>query len=170
MPDAICTILATDCGSTTTKAILIEKQDQEYRLVTRGEAPTTVEAPFDDVTVGVTNAVREVEELSGKRLLEDGKVLTERRDDLQFVHLSCGVRGLQIGLSAGGAAPPQAGTVTLNFGVPGDVEQARRVLESRGVVFTGPTIVIPGKVRLAAFRDPDGYRIRLAGADVGGAP
>src|SRR5215218_2379192 len=81
MPDSIRTILATDCGSTTTKAILIEKQGDEYRLVTRGEAPTTVEAPFYDVTVGVTNAVREVEELSGKTLLEDGKVLIERRDD-----------------------------------------------------------------------------------------
>ena len=75
------TIVATDCGSTTTKAILIEKRGDEYRLVVRGEAPTTVEAPFDDVTVGVTNAVREVEELSGKRLLEEGRVLTERRDD-----------------------------------------------------------------------------------------
>jgi hypothetical protein len=47
MPDPIRTILATDCGSTTTKAILIEQQGEEYRLVTRGEAPTTVEAPFD---------------------------------------------------------------------------------------------------------------------------
>jgi len=73
------TILATDCGSTTTKAILIEKRGDEYRLTTRGEAPTTVEAPFDDVTVGVTNAVREVEELSGRRLLDDeGRVLAPR--------------------------------------------------------------------------------------------
>ena len=32
-------ILATDCGSTTTKAILIEKQGDEYHLVVRGEAP-----------------------------------------------------------------------------------------------------------------------------------
>ena len=37
-------ILATDCGSTTTKAILIEKRGDEYRLAVRGEAPTTVEA------------------------------------------------------------------------------------------------------------------------------
>src|SRR5579862_2694568 len=81
MAEDVRTILATDCGSTTTKAILIEKQGPEYRLVVRGEAPTTVEAPFDDVTVGVVNAVREVEELSGKTLLADGKVLTERRDD-----------------------------------------------------------------------------------------
>jgi uncharacterized protein (TIGR01319 family) len=71
-------ILATDCGSTTTKAILIRRQAEGYRLVTRGEAPTTVEAPFDDVTVGVTNAVREVEELSGLTLLADDKVLTPR--------------------------------------------------------------------------------------------
>lgn len=75
------TILATDCGSTTTKAILIERKDGVYRLTTRGEAPTTVEAPFDDVTVGVTNAVREVEELSGRSLLDDGgKIVTPARD------------------------------------------------------------------------------------------
>jgi uncharacterized protein (TIGR01319 family) len=67
-------IVATDCGSTTTKAILIEKQGDEYRLIVRGEAPTTVEAPFEDVTKGVINAVGEVEELTGKRFLKDGKV------------------------------------------------------------------------------------------------
>src|SRR5919199_697539 len=76
------TILASDCGSTTTKAILIERQGGEYRLVTRGEAPTTVEAPFDDVTVGVTNAVREVEELSGRTILdENGKIITPTAAD-----------------------------------------------------------------------------------------
>ncbi len=48
-------ILATDCGSTTTKAILIENISGEYRLTFRGEAPTTVEAPFEAVTRGVIN-------------------------------------------------------------------------------------------------------------------
>ncbi len=74
-------ILATDCGSTTTKAILIEKQDNTYRLVTRGEAPTTVEAPFEDVTRGVLNAVREVEELRGRKLLEEDRILTPQKGD-----------------------------------------------------------------------------------------
>ncbi len=64
-------ILATDCGSTTTKAILIVFENGEYRLKVRGEAPTTVEAPFEDVTMGVLNAVQEVEELSGRKLLND---------------------------------------------------------------------------------------------------
>ena len=74
-------ILATDCGSTTTKAILIEKRDGEYRLVVRGEAPTTVEAPFDDVTIGVLNAVREVEELSGRKILEDDRIIKPSSED-----------------------------------------------------------------------------------------
>jgi uncharacterized protein (TIGR01319 family) len=75
-------ILATDCGSTTTKAILVEKQNGEYRLVVRGEAPTTVEAPFDDVTVGVVNAVREVEELAGRQILDsENHIITPRGDD-----------------------------------------------------------------------------------------
>jgi len=82
MADEIRSILATDCGSTTTKAILIEERDGEYRLVTRGEAPTTVEAPFDDVTVGVVNAVREVEELAGRGILDsDNLIITPRGPD-----------------------------------------------------------------------------------------
>ncbi len=68
-------ILATDCGSTTTKAILIEKRGDEYRLSVRGEAPTTVEAPYEDVTKGVLNAVREVEELSNTKLLKGEDVI-----------------------------------------------------------------------------------------------
>ena len=86
MPEDIQRIVATDCGSTTTKAILIERNSQgQYRLVARGEAPTTVERPFEDVTLGVLNAITELEELcaehvpegypTGKRtLVKDGKV------------------------------------------------------------------------------------------------
>jgi uncharacterized protein (TIGR01319 family) len=74
-------ILATDCGSTTTKAILIELVDGEYRLRVRGEAPTTVEAPYEDVTRGVLNAVAEVEELSGRRLIADGKIIRPQQGD-----------------------------------------------------------------------------------------
>lgn len=80
--EKIKTILATDCGSTTTKAILIEKRDGEYRLIARGEAPTTVEAPFEDVTMGVLNAVAEVGELTNKTLLdENDKIITPSEGD-----------------------------------------------------------------------------------------
>jgi uncharacterized protein (TIGR01319 family) len=69
-------IVATDCGSTTTKAILIEKVGDGYRQTYRGEAPTTVEAPFEDVTRGVLNAIAEIEELSGRTILDDDKIIT----------------------------------------------------------------------------------------------
>jgi len=83
--DAIRSILATDCGSTTTKAILIEKQGDEFRLVVRGEAPTTVEAPAEDVTRGVLNAVAEVAELVGRPLIDDQGRLIQPYDGTQGV-------------------------------------------------------------------------------------
>jgi uncharacterized protein (TIGR01319 family) len=82
-------VLATDCGSTTTKAILIEQRGDEYRLVVRGEAPTTVEAPFEDVTRGVLNAVMEVEELTGRKLLDGEHIITPQRSEKEGVDLYC---------------------------------------------------------------------------------
>ncbi|MDP8255182.1 MAG: glutamate mutase L [Candidatus Alcyoniella australis] len=70
-PDDIKVILATDCGSTTTKAIMIQKVGDEYRQTYRGESPTTVEAPFEDVTMGVLNSVSEVGELAGRQLIDE---------------------------------------------------------------------------------------------------
>ncbi len=80
-PGQIRVILATDCGSTTTKAILIQYVDGVYRQTHRGEAPTTVEAPFADVTVGVVNAVTEVQELAGRRLVDaSGRIIRPGTD------------------------------------------------------------------------------------------
>ncbi len=92
-------VLATDCGSTTTKAILIEKQDGQYRLVARGEAPTTVEAPYEDVTRGVLNAVAEVEELAGRRLLDGEDIIRPADGDTGtdlYLSTSSAGGGLQI--------------------------------------------------------------------------
>jgi uncharacterized protein (TIGR01319 family) len=75
-PDTLKSILATDCGSTTTKAILIERRGDGYRLIVRGEAPTTVEAPFEDVTRGVLNAIMEVEELAGRKILDGERIIS----------------------------------------------------------------------------------------------
>jgi uncharacterized protein (TIGR01319 family) len=92
-------ILATDCGSTTTKAILIEYIDGEYRLRYRGEAPTTVEAPFEDVTRGVLNATMEIEELSGRKLLEGNNIITPQKDNVGadiYISTSSAGGGLQM--------------------------------------------------------------------------
>ena len=87
-------ILATDCGSTTTKAILIEKRGDEYQLIVRGEAPTTVEAPVEDVTAGVINAITEVEELAGRKLLDNGVIIKpENGDDGVDIYISTSSAG-----------------------------------------------------------------------------
>jgi uncharacterized protein (TIGR01319 family) len=100
IPEKIETILATDCGSTTTKAILIEKRGDEYRLVVRGEAPTTVEAPFEDVTRGVLNSIREVEELTGKKILEGERVIKPTKSSKEgvdvYISTSSAGGGLQM--------------------------------------------------------------------------
>jgi len=99
-PDQINVILATDCGSTTTKAILIEKVDGHYRQTYRGEAPTTVEEPVADVTVGVTNAATEVGELAGRRLVDEtGSIIRPARGNEGcdvYISTSSAGGGLQI--------------------------------------------------------------------------
>jgi uncharacterized protein (TIGR01319 family) len=93
-PDDINVILATDCGSTTTKAILIQKVGGVYRQTHRGEAPTTVEEPAADVTVGVVNAVMEVGELAGRRLVDEAG---------NIIRPACGDEGCDIYISTSSA-------------------------------------------------------------------
>jgi uncharacterized protein (TIGR01319 family) len=93
-------VIATDCGSTTTKAILIEKNDKgEYRQTFRGEAPTTVEEPYNDVTKGVLNALQEVEELSGRKILDGEKIITPAKGNVGvdiYISTSSAGGGLQM--------------------------------------------------------------------------
>lgn len=92
-------ILATDCGSTTSKARFFKKLGSEYRFVASGEAPTTVEAPYEDVTLGVRNAVREVEELTGHTLLSDEGITMPSKDNVGadlYVTTSSAGGGLQM--------------------------------------------------------------------------
>ena len=70
-PEALRTVLVTDCGSTTTKALLFQRGTDGWRQTFRGEAPTTVEEPVADVTMGALNAFQELEELSGRRILRE---------------------------------------------------------------------------------------------------
>ena len=100
MSENVNIILATDCGSTTTKAILIELIDGEYRLTHRGEAPTTVEAPFEDVTRGVLNSIIEIEELSNRKILNGEKIINtckEHNDGVDiYISTSSAGGGLQM--------------------------------------------------------------------------
>ncbi len=88
-------IIATDVGSTTTKAILIEKGEDGYGLVQQAEAPTTVEAPEEDVMIGVRNALTRLQEKAGLELVANGRVLMKENGPL-FVSTSSAGGGLQM--------------------------------------------------------------------------
>jgi len=103
-------ILATDCGSTTTKAILIQCIDGVYRLTHRGEAPTTVEAPFEDVTRGVLNAIIELEELSGITILDGENIISPiKNGDGVDIYISTSSAGGGLQMMVGGVVKSMTG-------------------------------------------------------------
>ena len=65
-------VCITDVGSTTTKAILFRRTGNGGWEYFRREAPTTVEKPHEDVSVGVVGALRALEQAAGEVLLENG--------------------------------------------------------------------------------------------------
>ena len=86
--------LITDVGSTTTKAILIERKNDEYRLVNRAESPTTVEEPFEDVTIGVRNAIAKLGRIIDRNITGTGQRVTA--DGIDFYTSSSAGGGLQV--------------------------------------------------------------------------
>ena len=134
-------ILATDCGSTTTKAILIQKIDGEYRLTHRGEAPTTVEAPFEDVTRGVLNAVMEVEELANHKILDGDSIISPMKKDEGvdiYISTSSAGGGLQMMVagvvkSMSGESPERAalgaGSIVMDVMASNDVRLAHEKIK-----------------------------------------
>jgi uncharacterized protein (TIGR01319 family) len=70
-PPDLSRVCITDVGSTTTKAILFRRGADGWEHFRR-EAPTTVEKPHENVSVGVLEAMRALETESGETLLRDG--------------------------------------------------------------------------------------------------
>ena len=160
--DHIRTILATDCGSTTTKAILIERINGSYRLTSRGEAPTTVEAPYDDVTIGVANATREIEELTKRTILDrDGRMITPTNADGHGVDIY-----LSTSSAGGGLQMTVAGVVRAM-----SAESAERAALGAGAIVIDVVAINDGRkdhekiARIRALR-PD--MILMAGGTDGG--
>jgi hypothetical protein len=73
--------LVADCGSVFTKVALLDFIEGEYRFVARSEVPTTAASPFNDVMTGLNQAIGEIEFTTGRRLFQDGQLITPERDD-----------------------------------------------------------------------------------------
>ncbi len=75
-------ILAADCGTTTTRVFLLDLVDDQYRLVAQGAAPTTIAAPHNDIIIGVVQAIRQIEDLTQRKFLDtETKVIRPERTD-----------------------------------------------------------------------------------------
>jgi CreA protein len=102
-----------------------------------------------------------------------GLELLSRNEAIGWCELQSPAKDLAIGLleqpkpkalpgavSTAAASSAQSGA-TIVFGVK-DLDATRRVLESRGVKFQGPTMAHEGYVKLAGFFDPDGNLYTLS--------
>ena len=155
-------IVATDCGSTTTKAILIEKVGDTYRQTYRGEAPTTVEAPFEDVTRGVLNAIAEIEELSGRKILDGDQIITPCRDEKTGVDIYISTS------SAGGGLQMMVTGVVQNM----TGESAQRAALGAGAIVIDVLAANDGRLpheKIERIRTMRPDMILMAGGTDGGA-
>jgi uncharacterized protein (TIGR01319 family) len=73
--------LAVDAGSTTSKARLFGRIGGSFRYLGSGEAPTTVEAPVEDVSIGVSNAIADLESATNRRLVGDNGLIIPSKED-----------------------------------------------------------------------------------------
>ncbi|HEU5381412.1 MAG TPA: glutamate mutase L [Ktedonobacteraceae bacterium] len=76
---AVRAILVADCGTVFTKVSLLGLAEGQYRLMARGEAPTTVAAPHKDITRGILQAIGEIERITGHTFISKGRVLSPQQ-------------------------------------------------------------------------------------------
>lgn len=72
-------ILVADCGTVVTKVSLLGLVEGQYRLMARGEAPTTAVAPHKDISKGIIEAIEEIERVTGHRLVSRGRILSPQQ-------------------------------------------------------------------------------------------
>ncbi len=111
-------ILALDCGSTTTQALLIDQVNGMYRLVARAQAPSTIEPPWNDVLASVRHAVADLTRVTGWPMLnERGQIMSPQ-------HQRGGVDALVVTSSASGPVRLVLAGITHEF----SLASARRAL------------------------------------------
>ena len=158
-------ILITDIGSTTTKSLLLQKEQNNW--IDRGyeTALTTVESPTEDVAIGIRKSVEKLEKSSGIKLISNADTL-KLEDDVLYLSTSSAGGGLQIAVigltlfdsasSAKRAAYGAGGVILDTFAIDDKrsaIEQMRAMqsLHPDMILFSGGTDsgAISGIVRLA---------------------
>jgi len=115
-------ILAIDVGATVTRAVLFDVVEGQYRFVASGQAPSTAEAPFKDIGIGVREAIANLQKVTGSTLLglHDNNLIAPSQPDGSGVDAVVGT------ISAG----PAAKTVVVGLLSDVSLQSARRLAES----------------------------------------
>jgi hypothetical protein len=114
-------ILAIEVGTAVTRAVLFDVVEGQYRFVASGQAPSTAEAPFGDISIGVREAVINLQNITGSALIgQDNNLIAPSQPD------GTGVDSVVAIVSAG----PVVRTVVVGLLSDVSVESARRLAES----------------------------------------
>lgn len=75
MADYPSSILFADVGAAATKVGLIDRVTGQYRIVGATRTPSTADAPYLDIMLGVRQGVMQLQALTGRRLLDEQNAL-----------------------------------------------------------------------------------------------
>lgn len=115
-------ILAIDVGAAVTRAVMFDVVEGQYRFVASGQAPTTAEAPFRDIGMGVREAITNLQTILGTTLIgpNDNNLIAPSQAD------GSGVDAVVATVSAG----PVVKTVVVGLLSDVSLQSARRLAES----------------------------------------
>jgi hypothetical protein len=75
-------ILAVDFGNVTTRVVLFDLVDGEYRVVGRGESLTTMHPPHYNITLGLRRVIRDLGNAMNRRFIDgNGQIITPEGAD-----------------------------------------------------------------------------------------
>jgi len=114
-------ILAIEVGAAVTRAVLFDVVEGQYRFVASGKSSTTAEVPFNDIGIGVRQAIINLQKITGSMILgRENNLIAPSQPD------GTGVDAVVAAISAG----PVVRTVVV--GLLSDIsgESARHLAES----------------------------------------
>ena len=75
-------LLAVNVGASSTRAVLFDVVEGQYRFIASGQAPSTAEAPFKDISLGLHEAITNLQTITGKTFLDqNNKLITPVQAD-----------------------------------------------------------------------------------------
>lgn len=114
-------LLSVNVGASSTRAVLFDVVEGEYRFIAAGQAASTATAPFSDVTLGVRQAVSDLQTVTGRIFLDtDNELITPSQAD------GSGIDAFTVTISAG----PALRAVVVGLLADVSLESAQKLAET----------------------------------------